>query len=132
MTTLLIVGLVLALPGMVTGVFRWVTYPLSILFEFRRPGDEVVRGHLELMDVDDPSDVRSTQALAMDELDRMGGLVTDLLTLAKSDRPDCIVPSWTNVAMLTDTTLEKPARSATIAGCWARWRRWTPGSTRTG
>lgn len=67
----------------------------------------VVRGHLELMDVDDPDDVVATQTLAIDELDRMGGLVTDLLTLAKSDRPDFVQPAWTSLAQLTDSTFEK-------------------------
>lgn len=67
----------------------------------------IVRGHLELMDVKDAEDVAATQTLALDELDRMGGLVTDLLTLAKSDRPDFIEPSWTELAPLTDATLEK-------------------------
>ena len=67
----------------------------------------VVRGHLELMDVDDPEDVQATQALAIDELDRMGGLVNDLITLAKSDSPDFIHKDWSNIAVLTDATLEK-------------------------
>lgn len=67
----------------------------------------VVRGHLELMDVDDPEDVVATQTLAIDELDRMGGLVTDLLTLAKSDRPDFVQPAWTSLAQLTDSSFEK-------------------------
>lgn len=67
----------------------------------------VVRGHLELMDIHDPLDVAATQALALDELDRMGGLVTDLLTLAKSDGPDFVVPDWADVALLTDATFEK-------------------------
>ncbi len=35
----------------------------------------VVRGHLELTDPADPEDVRQTQLLAIDELDRMGMLV---------------------------------------------------------
>ena len=37
----------------------------------------VVRGHLELTDPADPEDVRQTQLLALDELDRMGMLVVD-------------------------------------------------------
>lgn len=67
----------------------------------------IVRGHLELMDVSDPEDVSATQLLTLDELDRMGGLVTDLLTLAKSDRPDFVQPAWTELAPLTDSTLDK-------------------------
>jgi two-component system OmpR family sensor kinase len=67
----------------------------------------VVRGHLELMDAHDPEDVTATQVLALDELDRMGGLVTDLLTLAGSDRADFVQQGWVDLAELTDTTLEK-------------------------
>lgn len=48
----------------------------------------IVRGHLELMDADDPADRAETRNLVLDELDRMGRLVDDLLTLAKSGRPD--------------------------------------------
>lgn len=67
----------------------------------------IVRGHLELMDVDDPGDVRQTRELTMDELDRMGGLVNDLLTLAKAQQSDFAKPRWTSLATLTDLTLEK-------------------------
>lgn len=46
----------------------------------------VIRGHLELME-DNPKDRRRTLALVDDELARMGRIVTDLLLLAKVDRP---------------------------------------------
>lgn len=48
----------------------------------------VLRGHLELLDVDDPVEVEQTRALLVDEIDRMARLVGDLILLAKSDRPD--------------------------------------------
>ncbi|MFT4295602.1 MAG: HAMP domain-containing sensor histidine kinase [Micropruina sp.] len=67
----------------------------------------IVRGHLELMDADDADDVRTTRALAVDELDRMGRLVDDLLTLAKAERSDFIQPQPTDIGRLTDETLEK-------------------------
>ncbi|MFT4225426.1 sensor histidine kinase [Micropruina sp.] len=67
----------------------------------------IVRGHLELMDADDADDVRTTRALALDELDRMGRLVDDLLTLAKAERSDFIQPQPTDIGRLTDETLEK-------------------------
>lgn len=67
----------------------------------------IVRGHLELMDADDADDVRATRALALDELDRMGRLVDDLLTLAKAERSDFIQPQPTDIGRLTDETLEK-------------------------
>lgn len=49
----------------------------DVRHELRTP-ITIVRGHLELMDVDDPDDVRETQELAIDELDRMNTLVQDL------------------------------------------------------
>ncbi|MFT4217107.1 MAG: HAMP domain-containing sensor histidine kinase [Micropruina sp.] len=67
----------------------------------------IVRGHLELMDADDSDDVRATRVLSLDELDRMGRLVDDLLTLAKAERSDFIQPHLTDIGRLTDETLEK-------------------------
>lgn len=55
----------------------------------------IVRGHLELVDLHDPADVAQTRDLALDEVDRMGGLVNDLLTLAKASQSDFISPSGT-------------------------------------
>ncbi len=49
----------------------------------------IVRGHLELMG-DDPDDRRQTVALVTGELDRMARMVDDLLTLARSGRPDFV------------------------------------------
>lgn len=62
----------------------------------------VVRGHLELMDTSDPEDAAAARAIALDELDRMNGLVEELITLAKSRRPDFVTPQPTDVAVLTD------------------------------
>ena len=67
----------------------------------------IVRGHLELLDPDDPDDVRATQALALDELDRMQRLVDDLMTLATTDRPDFVQPAPTDVGRLTDDVYDK-------------------------
>ncbi|MEO1672683.1 MAG: ATP-binding protein [Cyanobacteria bacterium J06631_2] len=47
----------------------------------------IIRGHLELMEVDTPEQ-RETVELTIDELDRMNRLVEDLVLLAKSERPD--------------------------------------------
>jgi signal transduction histidine kinase len=47
----------------------------------------IIRGHLELMEADDPSQ-RETVDLVIDELDRMNRLVEDLVLLAKAERPD--------------------------------------------
>ncbi len=51
----------------------------------------VIRGHLELLG-DDPEERRSTLALVTQELDRMSRIVSDLLSLAKAERPDFIQP----------------------------------------
>lgn len=48
----------------------------------------IIRGHLEIMDTADPQEVAETRDLALDELDRMGRLVDELVLLAKSERPD--------------------------------------------
>lgn len=47
----------------------------------------IVRGHLELMG-DDPKDQQETIELVLDELDRMGRLVNDMIALTKAERPD--------------------------------------------
>ncbi|OLO66652.1 sensor histidine kinase, partial [Actinomyces oris] len=67
----------------------------------------VVRGHLELTDPSDPEDVRQTQLLAIDELDRMGMLVNDLILLAKSVQSDFVTPTDTDVAELTELVFDK-------------------------
>ncbi|WP_081802733.1 sensor histidine kinase [Actinotalea ferrariae] len=67
----------------------------------------IVRGHLELMDPDDPDDVRAAQKVAVDELDRMHLLVDDLVTLATVDRPDFVRPEPVDVGRLTDDVLDK-------------------------
>ena len=67
----------------------------------------IVRGHLELMDADDPADVTATRTLVLDELERMRRMVEDLLILAKADQPDFVQPQATDVARLTDETLAK-------------------------
>ncbi len=50
----------------------------------------IVRGHLELLDPGDPRDVAETRALVLDEVDRMGRLVDDLVVLARAQRPDLV------------------------------------------
>ncbi|WP_420111715.1 ATP-binding protein [Pseudactinotalea sp.] len=62
----------------------------------------VIRGHLELMDTSDAEDAAAVRALALDELDRMNGLVEELITLAKSRRPDFVTMQPTDIAVLTD------------------------------
>ena len=65
----------------------------------------VLRGHLELLDPDDPDEVRETRDLLLSESDRMSRLVGDLIVLAKTRRPDFLTPEPVDVAALTPTLL---------------------------
>jgi len=47
----------------------------------------IIRGHLELLDAANVSDVEVTRLLAIDELDRMSALVSDISLLAASRAP---------------------------------------------
>ncbi|OCA94522.1 hypothetical protein ACU21_06460 [Actinobaculum suis] len=67
----------------------------------------IVRGHLELVDPHDPKDVQETRDLALDELDRMAELVSDLLLLAKSKQPGFIQLQATDTDQLTRQVFEK-------------------------
>ena len=80
----------------------------DVSHELRTP-ITVVRGHLELMDADDPADARDVRELSLEELDRMTVLVEDLLTLAKADRPDFVTPARVDVRDLTTSILDKAA-----------------------
>lgn len=60
----------------------------------------VVRGHLELLNPEDPQDTARTRELALEELSRMHRLTEDLITVAKSDRPDFIRPSRVDIGDL--------------------------------
>jgi len=70
----------------------------------------VLRGHLELLDPADAEEVAATRTLALDEIDRMGRLVEDLTTLAKSQRPDFVQRAPEDLGLLTDDVFDK-ARS---------------------
>ena len=67
----------------------------------------VIRGHMELLDSNDPSEVETTRQLLLDEIDRMSRLVGDLIMLAKTDRPDFLRYDAVNIAPFTATVLEK-------------------------
>lgn len=67
----------------------------------------VIRGHLEVVDVNDPDDLESTRSLVLDEVDRMARLVRDLLILAKAKRPDFVVAEPTDVAALMDGVVHR-------------------------
>ncbi|WP_212719110.1 HAMP domain-containing sensor histidine kinase [Blastococcus sp. CCUG 61487] len=67
----------------------------------------IVRGHLDVLDPDDPVDVRETAALVDDELGRMNRLVSDLLLLAKAEQPEFVRPQPVDVAALTTEVFGK-------------------------
>ena len=67
----------------------------------------VLRGHLEVVDTADAQDVEATRTLLLDEVDRMARLVSDLLLLAKAQRPDFVRAEPTDVEALTHGALER-------------------------
>jgi signal transduction histidine kinase len=75
----------------------------------------IVRGQLEVMG-DDPEDRRKTLQVVMDELDRMSRFVTDLLLLARAERPDFLNLETVDVSTLTEELGNKAHGLAT--------RRW--------
>jgi signal transduction histidine kinase len=71
----------------------------------------IVRGHLELLE-DDPAERRQSLSLVMDELDRMGRMVDDLLLLARRQQPDFLDLEWVDIE---DLTAELRAKASTLA-----------------
>ena len=69
----------------------------------------IVRGHLELLDPGDPEDVAETRALLLDEVDRMGRMVADLILLSKAQRPDFLEIHPIDLAALTTDVAGKAA-----------------------
>jgi len=67
----------------------------------------IVRGHLELVDASDPTDVIKTRDLALDELDRMQRLVEELMVLAKARQPDFLRIEPVEVSALLHSVLDK-------------------------
>jgi two-component system OmpR family sensor kinase len=67
----------------------------------------IVRGHLELLDPADTTEVEQTVSLVTDEVDRMSRLVDDLILLAKSRRPDFLRLDTVDVGDLTEDAVEK-------------------------
>ena len=90
----------------------------------------VVRGHLELLDDADPVERAETQALLLDELDRMHRIVEDLLTLARAEQPDFVRPAPFDLDELT-TGVHRRARALSTEHTWQpRRRRARPGGRR--
>lgn len=66
----------------------------------------IVRGHLELMG-HDPQEQKETVELVLDELDRMGRLVNDMIALAKAERPDFLQYETIEVAAFVQELFTK-------------------------
>lgn len=66
----------------------------------------IVRGHLELLDASKPADVRAALEIAIDELDRMAGLVDDIDALARVEHLAALAEP-TDVADLTALVFSK-------------------------
>lgn len=75
----------------------------------------IVRGHLEQLD-EDAARRRETLELVLDELDRMGRLIGELLILARAQRPDFLDLKVVDVERLTHDLLSKASAFGT--------RRW--------
>ncbi|MFC6325055.1 sensor histidine kinase [Microbacterium koreense] len=67
----------------------------------------IVRGNLEVVDRDDPEDVRETIDLAVDELDRMADLVRELASTAALHGPTPITATPVDAADLMRQVLRK-------------------------
>lgn len=78
----------------------------------------IVRGHLELLDPERTEDLAATRTLAIDELDRMSTLVTDIALLAKTRTPGFVTVEDTALADLTRAIFAK-------AGMLSPTHNWT-------
>jgi signal transduction histidine kinase len=66
----------------------------------------VIQGQLEVLG-DDPEDRRKALEIVMDELQRMSRFVSDLLLLARADRPDFLSLDSVDVAQLSEEVFAK-------------------------
>lgn len=67
----------------------------------------IIRTNLELLEPRDPTDVERVQHELLDEVNLMSRLVDDLVTLAKSDRPEFVQRADADLAELTASTLTR-------------------------
>ena len=67
----------------------------------------ILRGNLEVLDPADPVDVTETRSLLLDEIDRMGRMVEDLILLSKAQRPDFLVTATIDLAPFTADLVDK-------------------------
>jgi two-component system OmpR family sensor kinase len=104
--------------GELAGAFNTMLDRLSTAIETQRQflddaGHElrtpltVLRGHLEVLDPDDPVDVRETRDLLLDETTRMGQIVEELVLLAKAERADFVSTASVDLGRFTDDVHDK-------------------------
>ncbi len=67
----------------------------------------IIRGHLELLDTKSATDLETTRALAIDELDRMSRLVSEIALLAESGTPHFVEFAEVDVEALTSAVAAK-------------------------
>jgi signal transduction histidine kinase len=67
----------------------------------------IIQGHLELLDADNPEEREQTIELVLDELDRMGRFVNELIFLAKAERRDFLELETVEVDSLTEELYAK-------------------------
>lgn len=67
----------------------------------------IIRGTMETTDLRDPEDVAESQQIALEEVERMDKLVSDLSTLAKARRPDFIRTAPVDLALLGSRVLAR-------------------------
>jgi two-component system, OmpR family, sensor kinase len=85
----------------------------------------IIRGHLELLDTTSGADVDATRELAIDELDRMNNLVSEISLLAESGAPQFMHPEEVDIETLTNAVASK-------AGALDPGRDWQVESTAAG
>ncbi len=67
----------------------------------------IIRTHLELLDAGNASEVEGTRALAIEELDRMSTLVSEISLLAASKAPHFVEPAEVDIDSLTAAVAAK-------------------------
>jgi two-component system, OmpR family, sensor kinase len=68
----------------------------------------IIRGHLELMGVDDdPEERQRTIKIVLDELDRIGRIVGDLQLLAEADQPGFLDLEWIDAELFSHELVTK-------------------------
>lgn len=67
----------------------------------------IIRGHLELMDNENPQEVADTISLIDDELERMNRFVNDLILLAKAEQPDFLQLETVDIHIFSEEIFSK-------------------------